>query len=64
MDPNHELTIPRRLRQPWIYKDPPPSLPENESGSRDGHLSLVLPNADSSLGIGEDNVWRDRGEGV
>lgn len=58
---NPSLTTP--LVQPWIYKDPPP-LPTDEDGrteasSQDGP-TLVLPNADSSLGIGEDNVWTRR----
>lgn len=52
--------------QPWIYKDPPP-LPSDEDSHTDGSRSyrdepnLVLPNADRSLGIGEDNVWMDSG---
>lgn len=64
---NPSLVTP--LLQPWIYKDPP-SLPEsdNDSESRtDEYRSrassreprVLLPNADSSLGIGEDNVWMD-----
>lgn len=50
------------LQQPWVYKDPP-TLPEEES-TADGQSSpdeptVILPNADSSLGIGDDNVWLD-----
>jgi hypothetical protein len=52
------------LERPWVYTDPPPIVmtdEESEDGSADGSEEdqprLVLPNADSSLGIGEDNVW-------
>ncbi|KAK2612735.1 hypothetical protein QQS21_001186 [Conoideocrella luteorostrata] len=51
------------LQQPWIYKDPPTS--SDDEATTDGGQSsqdrptLILPNADSSLGIGEDNVWID-----
>ncbi|KAJ3495985.1 hypothetical protein NLG97_g2997 [Lecanicillium saksenae] len=61
------------LLQAWIYKDPPPvpgSDGDEGSSRADGTSSrpsrgssrepqLILPNADSSLGIGDDNVWRD-----
>ncbi|XWX02384.1 hypothetical protein V2A60_010421 [Cordyceps javanica] len=62
------------LLQPWIYKDPPP-VPgrdgERTSSSEAGRSSsrpsrgssaeprFILPNADSSLGIGDENVWTD-----
>ncbi|KAG5996571.1 hypothetical protein E4U54_002537 [Claviceps lovelessii] len=51
------------LRQPWIYQDPP-ALVDDEETTEGGQSSpqrptLILPNADSSLGIGEDNVWID-----
>ena len=52
------------LERPWVYTDPPPIVmtdEESEDGSADGseedQPTLVLPNADSSLGIGDDNVW-------
>ncbi|KAJ6784659.1 hypothetical protein PWT90_03222 [Aphanocladium album] len=61
------------LLQAWIYKHPPPvpgSEDDEESSRAEGSSSrpsrgssreprLILPNADSSLGIGDDNVWRD-----
>lgn len=52
-----------RLQQPWIYREPPP-VAEDETTTEGGQSSqgqptLILPNADSSLGIGEDNVWID-----
>lgn len=59
------------LLRAWIYKDPPP-VPgsDGESSSQAEESSVpsrgssaeprfVLPNADSSLGIGDDNVWTD-----
>ncbi|KAH0491056.1 hypothetical protein TgHK011_002501 [Trichoderma gracile] len=59
---NPSLVVP--LERPWVYTDPPPIVmtdEESEDGSADGSEEdqprLVLPNADSSLGIGEDNVW-------
>ncbi|KAH7312448.1 hypothetical protein B0I35DRAFT_452380 [Stachybotrys elegans] len=50
------------LQQAWIYKDPPPSLTENGTEVEDDREPphLILPNADSTLGIGESNVWIDR----
>ncbi|EGX95247.1 hypothetical protein CCM_03519 [Cordyceps militaris CM01] len=59
------------LVQAWIYKDPPPvpgsdgeassraegSLHNSRGSSREPRL--ILPNADSTLGIGDDNVWRE-----
>ncbi|UNI16921.1 hypothetical protein JDV02_003307 [Purpureocillium takamizusanense] len=60
---NPSLVVP--LQQPWIYRDPPPPI-RTEGTETDGASSqegpvLILPNADSSLGIGEDNVWMDSG---
>ncbi|GAB0133431.1 hypothetical protein EsDP_00001840 [Epichloe bromicola] len=51
------------LQQPWIYKDPP-AVADDDATTEGGQSSqdqptLILPNADSSLGIGEDNVWID-----
>ncbi|KAL2691481.1 hypothetical protein Neosp_001867 [[Neocosmospora] mangrovei] len=54
---NPSLVAP--LQQPWIYKDPPPPLPESETDDQD---RPILQGVDSTLGIGEDNVWRDNGE--
>ncbi|KAG6007004.1 hypothetical protein E4U21_006524 [Claviceps maximensis] len=51
------------LQQPWIYQDPPAQLDDEmtSEGGRPlhGQPTLILPNADRSLGIGEDNVWID-----
>ncbi|KAI9158176.1 Calcium permeable stress-gated cation channel 1 [Paramyrothecium foliicola] len=58
---NPSLVMP--LPAPWIYKDPPPVQPENETqseGDESGRgITPLFPNADSSLGIGENNVWVD-----
>lgn len=57
------LTCSFSLQQAWVYTDPPPITmtdEESEDGTGEGsedQPTLVLPNADSSLGIGEDNVW-------
>ncbi|RFU80457.1 hypothetical protein TARUN_1750 [Trichoderma arundinaceum] len=67
---NPSLTVP--LQQAWVYSDPPPIVmtdEESDDGSGEGsedQPTLVLPSVDSSLGIGEDNVWlnssrRERG---
>ncbi|PON27168.1 hypothetical protein TGAM01_v204117 [Trichoderma gamsii] len=50
------------LQQAWVYTDPPPITMTDEESEDGGEGSedqptLMLPNADSSLGIGEDNVW-------
>ncbi|KAM3477779.1 hypothetical protein MY5147_002515 [Beauveria neobassiana] len=61
------------LVQAWIYKDPPPvpgSDAEASSQEAESHPSrgssreprFILPNADSSLGIGDDNVWTESRE--
>lgn len=54
------------LHQPWIYNDPPPPLTTGDTEtdgrqSSQGQPAIILPNADSSLGIGDDNVWMDGG---
>ncbi|KAJ4187622.1 hypothetical protein NW767_000129 [Fusarium falciforme] len=54
---NPSLVAP--LQQPWIYKDPPPPLPESETDEQE---RPILQGVDSTLGIGDDNVWRDNGE--
>ncbi|KAG5938967.1 hypothetical protein E4U53_007919 [Claviceps sorghi] len=56
------------LRQPWIYQDPPDPVNDDDLTSEGGQSShaqpaLILPNADRSLGIGEDNVWIDSSRG-
>ncbi|OAA55756.1 hypothetical protein ISF_07861 [Cordyceps fumosorosea ARSEF 2679] len=61
------------LLKAWIYKDPPPVPGSEGSSQADGSSRpsrgssreprLILPNADSSLGIGEDNVWRESRDG-
>ncbi|KAL7924420.1 hypothetical protein ACQKWADRAFT_286689 [Trichoderma austrokoningii] len=50
------------LQQAWVYTDPPPITMTDEESEDGGEgfedqPTLMLPNADSSLGIGEDNVW-------
>ncbi|KHN98956.1 uncharacterized protein MAM_03418 [Metarhizium album ARSEF 1941] len=61
---NPSLVTPLQL--PWIYRDPPPPPDDDvttEGGrSSQGRPTLILPNADSSLGIGEDNVWIDNND--
>ncbi|PNY23223.1 Calcium permeable stress-gated cation channel 1 [Tolypocladium capitatum] len=57
---NPSLVVP--LQQPWIYHDPPPPLSAGDTEtdgdqSSQGQPALILPNADSTLGIGDDNVW-------
>ncbi|ODA77819.1 hypothetical protein RJ55_06421 [Drechmeria coniospora] len=61
---NPSLVVP--LQQPWIYKEQPPPLPTDDTETdgdewSQGPPAMILPNADSSLGIGENNVWRDMG---
>ncbi|KAF4589728.1 Calcium permeable stress-gated cation channel 1 [Ophiocordyceps camponoti-floridani] len=63
---NPSLVTP--LQQPWIYKDPPqPVSPEERAAdaeqSTQTRPTLILPNADRSLGIGDDNVWADNNRG-
>ncbi|KAL2208466.1 DUF221-domain-containing protein [Sarocladium strictum] len=43
------------LQQPWIYDEPPPSVPREETETDDDGPRLILP------GLGEDNVWSDGG---
>ncbi|KAH7134227.1 hypothetical protein EDB81DRAFT_94006 [Dactylonectria macrodidyma] len=57
---NPSLIVP--LQQPWIYHDPPPNLPDDRTESSEGQGPPVLASTDSSLGIGESNVWRDSGD--
>ncbi|KAK0391457.1 hypothetical protein NLU13_0958 [Sarocladium strictum] len=39
------------LPQPWIYDEPPPTVPNEETETDDDGPRLILP------GLGEDNVW-------
>lgn len=39
------------LPQPWIYEEPPPAVPNEETETDDDGPQLILP------GLGEDNVW-------
>ncbi|KAF4126956.1 calcium permeable stress-gated cation channel [Geosmithia morbida] len=57
---NPSLVVP--LQRPWIYRDQPPPVPDDDSETTEGQQpSLIVPDSDASLGIGEDNVWRDSG---
>ncbi|KAG9258867.1 cefP protein [Emericellopsis atlantica] len=57
---NPSLVVP--LKQPWVYRDPPPLPTEEETNTSTEELpSLVMPNTVSGLGIGDANVWRDSG---
>ncbi|KAH6995719.1 hypothetical protein BKA56DRAFT_569899 [Ilyonectria sp. MPI-CAGE-AT-0026] len=47
------------LQQPWIYHDPPPVLPDDQTDSSEDQVPPTLVRANSSLGIGDSNVWRD-----
>ncbi|RDA85669.1 hypothetical protein CP532_4651 [Ophiocordyceps camponoti-leonardi (nom. inval.)] len=53
---NPSLVTP--LPQPWIYKDPPRPESPGDRPATEAHRSrptLILPDADRSLGIGDDN---------
>ncbi|RDA94711.1 hypothetical protein CP533_6775 [Ophiocordyceps camponoti-saundersi (nom. inval.)] len=56
---NPSLVTP--LPRPWIYKDAPqPVSPgEEPAEAHPPRPTLILPEADRSLGIGDDNVWAD-----
>ncbi|KAM0488099.1 hypothetical protein ACHAP7_001089 [Fusarium lateritium] len=56
---NPSLVAP--LPQPWIYDEPPPPIPTDDTQTTEEGERPVLQGVDSSLGIGEDNVWRDNG---
>ncbi|CAG9956336.1 unnamed protein product [Clonostachys rosea f. rosea IK726] len=53
---NPSLVTP--LERPWIYEDPPPPIEEESLETDEDQPSLIVPSTDSSLGIGEANVWR------
>ncbi|KAH6958484.1 hypothetical protein DER45DRAFT_563096 [Fusarium avenaceum] len=56
---NPSLVAP--LPQPWIYDEPPPPIPTDDTQTTEEGERPVLQGVDGSLGIGEDNVWRDNG---
>ncbi|KAF4980094.1 hypothetical protein FZEAL_3815 [Fusarium zealandicum] len=49
------------LQQPWLYKDPPPPLRESETEGTEEYERPILQGVDSTLGIGDENVWQDNG---
>lgn len=59
---NPSLVAP--LKRPWVYEEAPPDLPDDdtETTGTDERPPLVLRGADSTLGIGDANVWRDSGD--
>ncbi|KAF7549624.1 hypothetical protein G7Z17_g6271 [Cylindrodendrum hubeiense] len=59
---NPSLIVP--LQQPWIYRDPPPVIPDDRTEASEDQDPRILASTDSSLGIGESNVWRDGGRTV
>ncbi|KAI1011425.1 hypothetical protein LB504_002537 [Fusarium proliferatum] len=56
---NPSLVAP--LPQPWIYDEPPPPIPTDDTQSTEETERPVLQGVDSTLGIGDENVWRDNG---
>ncbi|KAF4459481.1 cefP [Fusarium albosuccineum] len=54
---NPSLVVP--LPQPWIYKDPPPPLTQGETDTTEEQDRPILQGVDSTLGIGDENVWQD-----
>jgi calcium permeable stress-gated cation channel len=50
-----------RLPQPWIYDEPPPPIPTDDTQTTEETERPVLQGVDSTLGIGDENVWRDNG---
>ncbi|KAF5000602.1 hypothetical protein FGRMN_1634 [Fusarium graminum] len=49
------------LPQPWIYDEPPPPIPTDDTQTTYEGERPVLQGVDSTLGIGDENVWRDNG---
>ncbi|KAF5722795.1 hypothetical protein FMUND_2444 [Fusarium mundagurra] len=49
------------LPQPWIYDEPPPPIPTDDTQTTEETERPVLQGVDSTLGIGDENVWRDNG---
>ncbi|KAF5023679.1 hypothetical protein F66182_4245 [Fusarium sp. NRRL 66182] len=56
---NPSLVAP--LQQPWIYDEPPPPIPTDDTQTTEESQRPVLQGVDSTLGIGDENVWRDNG---
>ncbi|RBQ74002.1 hypothetical protein FVER53590_06304 [Fusarium verticillioides] len=56
---NPSLVAP--LPQPWIYDEPPPPIPTDDTQTTEETERPVLQGVDSTLGIGDENVWRDNG---
>ncbi|KAI1017417.1 hypothetical protein LB505_004830 [Fusarium chuoi] len=56
---NPSLVAP--LPQPWIYDEPPPPIPTDDTQSTEETERPVLQGVDSTLGIGDENVWSDNG---
>ncbi|KAJ4270214.1 hypothetical protein NW762_001890 [Fusarium torreyae] len=56
---NPSLVAP--LPQPWIYDEPPPPIPTDDTQTTEESERPVLQGVDSTLGIGDENVWRDNG---
>ncbi|KAF5647253.1 hypothetical protein F52700_1555 [Fusarium sp. NRRL 52700] len=56
---NPSLVAP--LPQPWIYDEPPPPIPTDDTQTTEESERPVLQGVDSALGIGDENVWRDNG---
>ncbi|KAF7553563.1 hypothetical protein G7046_g7069 [Stylonectria norvegica] len=57
---NPSLVTP--LQRPWIYHDPPPDSDDETSQSAEERDPVVLAAADSTLGIGDSNVWRENAD--
>ncbi|KAF4343105.1 hypothetical protein FBEOM_2951 [Fusarium beomiforme] len=56
---NPSLVAP--LPQPWIYDEPPPPIPTDDTQTTEETERPVLQGVDNTLGIGDENVWRDNG---
>ncbi|GKU06893.1 hyp1 protein [Fusarium langsethiae] len=56
---NPSLVAP--LPQPWIYDEPPPPIVTDDTQSTQESQRPILQGVDSTLGIGDENVWRDNG---
>ncbi|EKJ75528.1 hypothetical protein FPSE_04303 [Fusarium pseudograminearum CS3096] len=56
---NPSLVAP--LPQPWIYDEPPPPIVTDDTQSTEESQRPILQGVDSTLGIGDENVWRDNG---
>ncbi|KAF5247552.1 hypothetical protein FAUST_789 [Fusarium austroamericanum] len=56
---NPSLVAP--LPQPWIYVEPPPPIVTDDTQATEESQRPILQGVDSTLGIGDENVWRDNG---